>query len=108
MTIATFSDFVASWRIPVRFNKPQFNTTSNGNGPWGDPVHFTGDPAAVAAVANTTTGVVPTNATAGYPSFSFSGTGYLTHVDGFCVVASSASSAAFQNRPARFILYDRL
>lgn len=105
MTIATFDGYLSAKRHPLRFYKPVWNTTSNANGPWGDPIHQPGDPDAVAAVANTSSGVVPTNATSGYPQFTLSGGGYLAGVSGQCI---SSSAGTQQLESTRFLIYDRL
>lgn len=81
MAITTLDGYIAAGKQQVVFNKTASITTIAAA--WFSGIHLAGEPGAgVLAGTSTTTGVVPTDATAGCPPISFStGTGYLTNVD---------------------------
>ena len=81
MAITTLDQYIAAGKQNITFNKTASITTIAAG--WFSGIHLAGQPGAgVLAGTSTTTGVVPTDATAGCPPISFStGTGYLTNVD---------------------------
>jgi hypothetical protein len=97
MAISTLADYLASIRQTVRISKTA--TSSSSQNSWfSNTLVDAGNQPAMSAISNTTTGVVPTDATSGFPGIvDFSGVGYLTSVD-----ATNISSAG------RVMLYDRL
>lgn len=98
MSILTLAQYHAARKQSVTLAK-NGTPPSMGTAPWwmSTAICQGGDPAAMSASGNTTTGVVPTNATTGAPYIEpFSGTGYITGVD---------FSADFA---CRVVLYDRL
>lgn len=108
MSIASIADLDAAWLQSIAFYKGDYNSTTNANSEWADPIYGSGDPGAVTAVANTTTGVVPTmSGDAGYPQFKVINKAYLTNVSGFCWCSSAAGSGLAYS-PGRFLIYDRL
>ncbi len=88
MTIATLNDFIASTKQVVPISKTTTRTTVANV--WFGLMDVAGNPGAgVLAGTNATAGVVPTDATAGFPAITFSsGTGYLACVDFTNTVAS--------------------
>lgn len=96
MAIATLNDYIGSVKQIVSHSRTT-TRTSVANG-WFTVHDVAGNPGAgVLAVGNTSAGVVPTDATAGFPIIGFtSGLGYLSTVD-------FGSSVA-----CRLALYDRL
>lgn len=81
MAITTLDQYIAANKQNLTFNKTASITTVAAT--WFSGIHLAGLPGAgVLAGTSTTTGVVPTDATAGCPVISFTtGTGYLTNVD---------------------------
>jgi hypothetical protein len=96
MTISTFDEWIASSKQLIPYSKSARTTVANG---WFTVHDLDGNPgkASALAVGNTANGAVPTDATSGYPSITFStGTGYL-------------SSVMFGNTVGcRMTVYDRL
>lgn len=97
MTIATFDQWIAAAKQLIPISKTAARTTvANG---WFSLRDIAGNPGPASSLnaGNTANGVVPTDATAGFPSIAFSsGTGYLSAVDFGSTVA------------CRLALYDRL
>jgi len=96
MTIATFDQWIASSKQIIPWSKTTARTTVANR--WFSLHDVAGNPGAgTLAVGNTAAGVVPTDATAGFPSITFTtGVGYLSGVD-------------FGNTVAcRLSIYDRL
>jgi hypothetical protein len=96
MTIATFDQWIASAKQLIPYSKTAARTTVANR--WFSMHDVAGNPgAATLAVGNTAAGVVPTDATTGYPTVTFSsGVGYLSNVDFGNTVSS------------RMTVYDRL
>lgn len=87
MPLTTFDSYIGGNKQYVQLNKTAAVTTVAGQWAW--PIASAGFPGAASAPANTTTGVVPTDATTGFPTiqaFSGSNKGYLTAVDVFSSV----------------------
>ena len=81
MAITTLDGYIAANKQLVQLNKTSARTTVANS--WFSLFDVAGSPGAgTLAGTSTTTGVVPTDTTAGCPLFTFStGTGYLTNVD---------------------------
>lgn len=98
MTISTLDGYIAAAKQHVRITKNTTRSTTTGQ--WFSMFDLGGAPGAgVLAGTSTTTGVVPTDATAGMPviqAFGVGATGYLTQVE------------FGANAPARFRIYDLL
>jgi hypothetical protein len=96
MAIATLNDYIGSLKQVIAHSRTT-TRTSVANG-WFTIHDIAGNPGAgTLAVGNTTAGVVPTDATNGFPPIGFSsGLGYIATVDFSNTVAS------------RITLYDRL
>lgn len=100
MAITTLDGLIAAPRQSVVISKTAVLTTAALPNNTGTMFHIAGSPGAgTLAVGNTTTGVVPTDAVAGFPvlnAFGASATGYLIGLEASCSVAST------------LVLYDRL
>lgn len=96
MSITTFDQWIAGAKQVIPYTKTTTRTTVANR--WFSLFDIAGNPGAGSlAIGNTANGAVPTDATAGYPTITFSsGTGYLSGVDFGSTVAS------------RLGLYDRL
>lgn len=97
MTIATFDQWIASAKQLIPYSKITARTTVANR--WFTLHDLDGNPGKTSALAvgNTANGAVPTDATAGFPTITFStGTGYLSSVD----FGSTVS--------CRLAIYDRL
>ena len=82
MAITNFSQLIGAYKQHVQISKSAAVTTVAGQ--WATPLASAGFPAAASAPANTTTGVVPTDATTGFPTiqnFQGSNLGYLNWID---------------------------
>ena len=83
----TFDQYLAAYKQHVQISKTAAVTTVAGQWAW--PIVAAGFPGASAAPANTTTGVVPTAATAGFPTiqnFNGSNKGYISRIEGYSPV----------------------
>jgi hypothetical protein len=98
MSILTLAQYHAARKQIVTLAKNGSTASQSQTPTWvSTSIYQTGDPVAMSASGNTTTGVVPTSATAGAAAIEpFSGTGYVTGVD---FVSDFAG---------RIVLYDRL
>lgn len=100
MAITTLDGLIAAARQQIVYQKTAALTTAALPNNTGTVRHLAGNPGAgTLAVGQTTTGVVPTGATAGFPlinAFGGSATGYIAMVEASCSVA------------ATLVLYDRL
>lgn len=88
MPILSLDDYISSTKQRVIYNRTTSRTSTN-NTPW-EVMDLAGQPGAgTLAGTSTTTGVVPTSATAGFPSLTaFTGTkGYLTGLEVWAPVA---------------------
>lgn len=96
MAIATLDQWIASTKQIIPMTKLVSRTSVAQR--WFSMIDIAGNPGAgTLAVGNTANGVVPTDATAGYPTITFStGIGYLSSIDFTNTVAS------------RLMLVDRL
>lgn len=96
MAILTFDEWIASDKQIIPWSRTTVRTTVANR--WFAIHDLAGNPgAATLAVGNTANGVVPTDATAGYPPINFStGIGYLSSVDFGSTVA------------CRLTIYDRV
>lgn len=100
MSIASLADYRSAMRQEVVYRK---NPTSWGGSRYYSNVLIGGSPPAASAPTNNTNGIVPTNASSGYPTiYPFSGTGYITAVE----ASLSHSAAAFIGY--RYIIADLL
>lgn len=98
MGILTLNDLVASTKQRFSFHKNTPQTLVSAR--WYSLNLWNGYPGIGANVSNTTTGVVPTDATVGYPKIIFSsGTGYLQYAH-----TATAANAVYNS----VLLYDRL
>lgn len=99
MAILTENDYISATKQVLEFTRTATRTSAN-NGAYCSVIDLAGHPGAgVLAVGNTTTGVVPTDATPGYPAitnFAGGATGYLTR------------AAWTSINVGRMVLYDRL
>ena len=88
MAITSLDQYIAANKQQITFVKTASLTTLAAS--WFSGFHLTGNPGAgTLAGTSTTTGVVPTDATAGCPAITFTtGTGYITSVDYGSSVAS--------------------
>jgi hypothetical protein len=87
MAITSFEQLIGASKQHVQIAKTAAVTTTAGN--WATTFAAAGFPGAGAAPANTTTGVVPTDLTTGFPviqSFQGSNKGYLSRVEAFSPV----------------------
>lgn len=87
MPITTFDEYIGAFKQHIQISKSAAVTTTAGN--WATTFASAGFPGAASAPANTTTGVVPTDATAGFPviqNFQGANRGYLSRVEGFSTV----------------------
>lgn len=87
MAITTFDQYVGSFKQHIQISKSAAVTTVAGQ--WATKFASAGFPGAASAPANTTTGVVPTDATTGFPviqNFSGSNLGYLSRVEAYSPV----------------------
>jgi len=100
MAITTLDGLIAAARQQIVYQKTASITTAALPNNTGTVWHLAGDPGlGTLAVGNTANGLVPTDATAGFPlinAFGGSATGYLAMVEASCSVA------------ATLVLYDRL
>ena len=100
MAITTLDGLIAAPKQSVVISKTTALTTAALPKNAGTMFHIAGEPGAgTLAIGNTTTGVVPTDAVAGFPvinAFGGSATGYLVGLEASCSVAST------------LVLYDRL
>lgn len=96
MAIASLNDFIASVKQTISLSR--FTARTSVANVWFTIHDLAGNPgAATLAVGNTANGLVPTDATAGFPKVSFStGLGYVA-----CVQYGGSL-------PGRIMLYDRL
>jgi hypothetical protein len=87
MAITSFEQLIGAYKQHVQISKTAAVTTTAGN--WATTFAAAGFPGAGAAPANTTTGLVPTDATTGFPviqNFQGSNKGYLSRVEAFSPV----------------------
>jgi hypothetical protein len=98
VSISSWDNFIAAARNRVPYTKTAAATTSAGN--WFSMFNLAGAPGAgTLAIGNTANGVVPTDATAGYPiinSFAVGATGYFARA----MISNTVSS--------RVRFYDRV
>ena len=107
MTIGSVADYQSALKRRIRYAKSGGdNTQLGGSFPtWFDMTPGAGDPGAIAAPANTTSGTMPTRATSGYPDI-----GDLTGMHAYLsrVQFELAIQAGAGGNAGRLLLYDRL
>lgn len=87
MAITTFDQYVGAYKQHIQVSKSGAVTTTAGN--YATTFAAAGFPGAGSTPGNTTTGLVPTDATTGFPTiqtFQGSNKGYLSRVEGFSTV----------------------
>jgi hypothetical protein len=87
VAISSLDQLIGAYKQHVQISKSAAVTTVAGQ--WATPFASAGFPAAGAAPANTTTGLVPTDAVTGFPTiqtFAGSNKGYLNKVDAYSPV----------------------
>jgi hypothetical protein len=87
MAITNFDQYIGAVKQHIQISKSGAVTTTAGN--WATTLAAAGFPGAGAAPSNTTTGVVPTDATTGFPviqNFQGGNRGYLSRVEAFSPV----------------------
>ena len=87
MAITNFDQYIGAYKQRLQISKTGAVTTTAGN--WATTFAAAGFPGAGAAPANTTTGLVPTDAVTGFPviqDFQGSNKGYLSRVEAFSTV----------------------
>jgi hypothetical protein len=87
MAITNFDQYIGAVKQHIQISKSGAVTTTAGN--WATTFAAAGFPGAGASPANTTTGLVPTDAVTGFPviqAFNGSNLGYLSRVEAFSPV----------------------
>jgi len=87
MAITNFDQYIGAVKQHIQISKSAAVTTTAGN--WATTFAAAGFPGAGSSPANTTTGLVPTDATTGFPTiqtFNGSNKGYLSRVEAFSPV----------------------
>jgi hypothetical protein len=87
MAITNFDQYIGAVKQHIQISKSAAVTTTAGN--WATTFASAGFPGAGSSPANTTTGLVPTDATTGFPtiqSFQGSNRGYLSRVEAYSPV----------------------